>query len=638
MLRAVLVSAILILMPFKSFADVKLPALLSNNMVLQQQSDARFWGWAEPGEKINIQCSWAKEAFGPVEADKNGNWKIDLNTPKAGGPYEISIKGDNAIHLKNILIGEVWVCSGQSNMEMRLPHSTNGQEEVAKASYPNIRIFNVGVNYLPRPTEDVKGHWSECSSKTAAHTSAVAYYFGKKIHKEQNVPVGLIIAALGATPARAWTSGKTLLDKKMYVNEVKIISDKETIDKAKAKYKDEKTVWQEKIDQADPGMLGKWYDAQFDDSTWKTISLPSRIESSELGSYDGIVWYRKTLNIPAEWDGKNLTISLGRLDDRDETYLNGKKIGSVEGGQLSREYVVEGQLVKAGKNSLVVRIQDHGGAGGFMDKAKQMFLRSGKRTISLAGSWRYKAGSARSTWPGSPKGLPRINGRWPSALFNGMIAPLTSKTIRGAIWYQGENDVSGLIWYKPLFPNLIQSWRDAWGLGDFPFYHVQLPPYNYKHNNSALLREVQMKSLSMKNVGLAVTLDIGEYNDIHPRNKKDVGERLALWALAKDYGRKDIVCSGPIYKDMKVEGDFIRLHFDYVGSGLLAKNGHLTNFMIAGSDKKFLIAEAKIDKNTVVVLSDKVKEPVAVRYAFDNAGEPSLFNKEGLPASSFKTD
>jgi sialate O-acetylesterase len=255
--------------------------------------------------------------------------------------------------------------------------------------------------------------------------------------------------------------------------------------------------------------------------------------------------------------------------------------------------------------------------------------------------WKEAADKAKAEGtkePGRPRGLPRIGSRSPSALFNGMISPLTASTIKGVIWYQGENDVPGLVWYKPLFPNLIQSWRDAWDLGDFPFYHVQLPPYDYGRTNSAFLREVQMKSLSIKNVGIAVTLDVGDFKDIHPPHKKEVGERLALWALAKDYGQKDLVYSGPIYKSQKIEGRKIRLSFDYTGSGMVAKDGTLANFMIAGADKNFVSAKATIDKNTIVVSSDKVAKPVAVRYAFDNAGVPSLFNKEGLPASSFRTD
>lgn len=478
-------------------AEVELPALLSDGMVLQQQTDARFWGWATPGESVTVNASWEGSVSVAVTAGEDGKWKTTLKTPRAGGPFVVTVKGENAITLQNILIGEVWVCSGQSNMEFRLPHVEDGEQEVAEAEYPQIRYFNVSGAAPANPADDVKGQWVECDPKSAGGISAVAYFFGRKIHQELQVPVGLITPAMGATPARAWTSGKMLVEKNMYAHEVKIVSDQEYIEKAKAKYEAEMVVWQEAAEKA-------------------------------------------------------------------------KAEGAPE--------------------------------------------------------------------PGRPRGLPRIGARWPSALFNGMISPLTSSTIKGAIWYQGENDVSGVGWYRPLFPNLIQSWRDAWELGDFPFYHVQLPPYDYRSSNSAFLREVQMKSLAMKNVGIAVTLDLGDLKDIHPPYKKEVGERLALWALARDYGQRDLVHCGPIYQEMKIEGGKIRLSFDHTGSGLVAKDDGLANFTIAGADKKFVPGKAVIDGKAVVVSSDTVAEPVAVRYAFDNAGVPSLFNKEGLPASSFRTD
>ena len=478
-------------------AEVKLPAVLSDHMVLQQESDARFWGWAAPGEKVEVKGSWEEALSASVTAGDDGKWKTTLKTPKAGGPYTITVKGANSIQLENVLIGEVWVCSGQSNMEFRLPHATNGEQEVAEADYPQIRFFNVSGAATAHPADEVKGQWSECTPKTAGKILAVPYFFGRKIHTELNVPIGLVCPAMGATPARAWTSGKMLVEKDMYAHEVKIVSDKDYIEKGKAKYEAEMVTWEAAAEKA-------------------------------------------------------------------------KAEGAPE--------------------------------------------------------------------PRRPRGLPRIGARWPSALFNGMISPLTSSTIKGVIWYQGENDVSGLAWYKPLFPNLIQSWRDAWDLGDFPFYHVQLPPYDYGGSNSALLREVQMKSLSIKNVGIAVTLDVGDFKNIHPPHKKEVGERLALWALAKDYGQKGLVCCGPIYQDMKIEGGKIRLSFEHTGSGLVAKDGTLANFVIAGADKKFVSAKATIENMTVVVSSDTVAKPVAVRYAFDNAGVPSLFNKESLPASSFRTD
>lgn len=477
-------------------ATLRLPNFLASHMVLQRDAPIAIRGWGTGGEQVQVTLGKEKAS---AEVDKDGRWEVSLKPRKASAkPIELTVlSGDETITLTDILIGEVWVCSGQSNMEFRLMHAEGGKEAAAKADYPGIRVFNVSGAYTAHPAEDVKGQWVACTPQTAGGIYAVPYFFGRKLHQELDIPIGLIASAMGATPARACTSGKMLLEKNMYVNEVKQISDKETIERATAKYNADMELWQDAVKQA-------------------------------------------------EADGTKP--------------------------------------------------------------------------------------------PARPRGLPRIGARTPSALFNGMISPLTALKIRGVIWYQGENDVTGLPWYRPLFPNLIQSWRDAWGQGDLPFYHVQLPPYDYRHANSALLREVQMESLSMKNVGLAVTLDVGDFNDIHPPYKKQVGERLALWALAKDYGQKDLVYSGPIYKGMGIEGAAIRLSFDHVGSGLVAQDGELANFFIAGDDKQFVPARATIEKDTVVVASDDVANPVAVRYAFDNAGVPSLFNKEGLPASSFRTD
>ena len=425
-------------------AEVKLPAVLSDNMVLQQQSDARFWGWADPGEKVEVQGSWAKASSEPVTAGDDGKWKVSLKTPKAGGPYTIAVKGNNSISLKNILIGEVWVCSGQSNMEFHLPHATNGKQEVAEANYPQIRFFNVRGASSAHPLDDVKGSWYKCHPKTAGGIFAVPYFFGRKIHQELNVPIGLICPAMGATPARAWTSGKMLVEKNMYAHEVKLVSDPETIEKAKAKCEAEMEKWHKEIDQTDPGMVGKWNGVQVDESTWKKVKLPSTIETSESGEFDGMVWYRKTVALPSDWAGQEMTVSLGTLDDEDVTWFNGTKIGGLNDNKASRSYKIDGSLVKAGKNTIAVRIKDFGGTGGFMGKPDEMLLTSGDKKTVIAGPWLYKVGSKRSAWPGTPRGLPRIGSRYPSALFNGMISPLTSSTIKGAIWYQGENDVSGV--------------------------------------------------------------------------------------------------------------------------------------------------------------------------------------------------
>ena len=455
------------------FADVKVPSVISDNMVLQQKRKIKLWGWADPGEKIKVKASWQILFGKSTKADKDGKWKTAIKTPKAGGPYTITIQGDNKITLNNILVGEVWICSGQSNMEMGMTQINNTSEEIAQADYPNIRLFNVTNAISAEPLEDVTGSWLLCTPEAVTNHgeyggfSAAAYYFGRRLHKELNVPIGLLNNDWGGTPAEAWTSGRMLLTMPDFAEQVRQISNKDALEKTQ----------------------------------------------------------------PAV-----------------------------------------------------------------------------------------------------------IDAHTPTSLYNAMIHPLTPFAIKGAIWYQGESNAGAPTQYQMLFPAMIKSWRDVWGLGDFPFYYVQIAPFNYGEINSAYLREAQFMTLSTPNVGMAVTMDISNIHDIHPKNKKEVGERLALWALAKDYDQKDLVYSGPVYRSMEIEGNKIRLSFDHIGSGLMAKGGALTHFKIAGVDKNFVDAAATIDGDTIVVSSVKIANPTAVRFAFSNNDEPNLYNKEGLPASSFRTD
>ena len=651
-----LIAVLLITITASVFADVKLPAVVSDNMVLQQKSSATLWGWADPGEKISIKASW-QMFFGKktTKADKDGNWKVSIKTPKAGGPHTITIKANNTITLKNILSGEVWICSGQSNMEMGMTMINNPDEEIAKADYPSIRLFDVARAVSASPMKDVTGSWVECSPETAkTHGawrgfSATAYYFGRKLHKELNVPIGLITTNWGGTPAQSWTSGKMLLTMPDFAEPVKRLTDDDATKKAtqqyekdlvkwrKAKQQYEKDLakWRKDMESVDPVKTDKWFQPGLDESAWKSIELPVTFESSSIGDLGGTVWFRKTIEISDEMAGKGMSISLGPIDDLDVTYFNGTKIGGMNRWNQNRNYNINGKLVKAGTNTIAVRVHDTGGAGGFSGTAQQMYLQTGDEKISIAGPWIYRI-SAPQSIPKAPAAP--LNSSTSTSLYNGMINPLIPFTIKGAIWYQGESNVASAKQYQTLFPNMIESWRDAWGLGDFPFYYVQIAPFDYRGTNSAYLREAQFMTLSTPNVGMAVTMDIGDVRDIHPQNKKDVGERLALWALEKDYGQKDLVYSGPVYKSMEIEDSKIRLSFDHTGSGLMAKGDALTHFKIAGADKNFVDAVAAIDGDTVVVSSDKVPTPKAVRFAFSNNDEPNLCNKEGLPASSFRTD
>jgi sialate O-acetylesterase len=434
-------------------AAVKLPAVFGNNMVLQCDQSVPVWGWADKGEEVTVSVAGQTLS---TKTDDHGRWKLTLDKLAATGPLEMIVKGSsgNAITLKNVAVGEVWVCSGQSNMAMTVVQCNDAQQEISAADYPNLRMLTVSRAKAKQPADDFKGAWTPCSPKSVGGFSAVAYFFGRRLHKELNIPVGLIHTSWGGTPAEAWTSRKTL--------------------------------------EANPAL--------------------------------------KPL---------------------------------------------------ANKNS--------------------------------------------------------------SLLYNAMIAPLVPCAIRGAIWYQGEANIGRAYQYRTLLPAMIANWRADWGQGSFPFGIVQLAPFRYAKNNPtcyAELCEAQvLTAQKTPNTGLAVTMDIGNVKDIHPKNKQEVGRRLAVWALAEVYGKSDIVYSGPVYKSMAVEGDTIRLRFDHCGGGLAASDGKpLREFVIAGDDQKFVPAEATIDGETVVVRSAEVSKPVAVRYAWRDDAVGNLANKEGLPASLFRTD
>ncbi len=630
-----------------ALGDIRLPAIIGDNMVLQQGKVVPIWGWAEPGEEVMVSVSWHSMQWG-VKAGADGKWMFRMSCPEAGGPYEMTLKGKNTIALKNIMAGEVWVCSGQSNMEWPVAAAANGTQEVAAADYPNIRLFTVKKKIADAPEADCVGSWSQCSPPTVPGFSAVGYFFGRYLHKELDVPVGLINTSWGGTVAEAWTSGGALAKMPEFKAAVeRIAAAKADPEGAMKKYRDELEQWQKKVELV--GAEGKGcVEADFDDSGWSEMELPVLWEQGGLANFDGLVWFRKTVDVPEGLAGAELTLELGPIDDMDRTWVNGVKVGGhEEAGQWTtpRSYKIPSNVIKAGRNVIVVRVLDTGGGGGIYGKAEQLKLEAGGAAgeISLAGKWRYKVGYDLRKMPPQPQ-PPRWanNPNIPTVLYNGMISPLIPFAIQGAIWYQGESNAARAYQYRELFPLMITNWRQDWKTGEFPFLFVQLANFmavdaEPVESAWAELREAQLMTLKLANTGMAVIIDIGEAADIHPRNKQDVGRRLGLWALARTYGRR-VIYSGPLYKSMKVEGNKIVLSFDHLGGGLVAKDGGLKGFAVAGADRKFVWADARIEGRTVVVSSDKVAEPAAVRYGWANNPVCNLYNTEGLPASPFRTD
>lgn len=631
-------------------AAVRLPAVFSDQMVLQQRSNVTVWGWAEPGERIKVKGSWQRFGGASTVAAEDSRWKVRLKTPRAGGPHTLTVKGDNEIVLKDVLIGEVWVCSGQSNMEWMFSrmNTEEARHAVDTADFPNIRLFTVKQEFAEKPKADCSGQWQVCTPQTARDFSAVAFYFGRELHQKLDVPIGLINTSWGGTPAEAWTSAKALRAHGGFDEALDRLENPDAyLEAARKDYQQKLAEWENSLTEIDPGTKENFQHPLYDDSDWKTMDQPTPWTGTELEDIDGVVWFRRVTNLPPSWARNDLELHLGPIDDIDTVWVNGVRIATSTTWYKPRTYRLPAEVLRVGPNVIAVRVIDLHGEGGFCGKEDDMRIgppgADVKTCATVARTWKYKVSHVGAVPPPPPSPEDAINPNTPSVLFNGMLNPLIPFRIAGAIWYQGESNCDRAIQYRTLFPAMIRDWRAHWKQGDFPFYYVQIAPYSYGNSQaigSALLREAQLLTLkAVPNVGMAVTMDIGEENDIHPKNKRDVGKRLSLWALACTYGMDDIVYSGPLYRAMKVQGEAIRISFDYVGSGLVARGGPLTDFEIAGIDRKFVPANAEIQSdNAVLVSSPQVPNPVAVRYAFRNWAQPNLFNAEGLPASSFRTD
>ncbi|HLF93996.1 MAG TPA: sialate O-acetylesterase [Planctomycetota bacterium] len=633
----------LLLLPFPAQAGLRVAKMFGDHMVLQREIPVPVWGWAEPGEKVTVRMA---DQSAEAVADKDGKWTARIGPFKAGGPHTLTISGKATIDLRDVLVGDVWVCSGQSNMEWTVSGAMNAQREIGDARNPKIRHFAVPKSVQAAPLADLAGGaWQECRPETVGTWTAVGYFFARHLQEKLGVPIGLVHTSWGGTVCEAWTSGaalKTMADFRAKVEDIEASIDR--LPQLQREYVEKLVVWEKAFADLDEGAKKKWAEAIVDVSSWKTMTLPSAWENAGLPNLDGVVWFRKEVAIPATWTGRELTLSLGPIDDADETYFNGTRIGATSGWQAPRAYKVPGTLVKPGLNAIAVRVSDTGGGGGIYGKAEQMKLEGPGPAIPLAGAWPYAVGLDLAKAPPKPT-LPFANDpNGPTALYNGMIAPVIPYAIKGAIWYQGESNVGRARQYQTLFPTMIKDWRSRWGVGEFPFLFVQLAnflPAKAEPGESAWaeLREAQELTLGTPNTGQAVIIDIGDAADIHPRNKQDVGKRLAIWALGTTYGEK-AEYSGPLYASMAVEEGRVRVTFKHAGGGLVAKGGEaLKTFAIAGADRKWVWAEAKIDGDSVVVWSGKVAKPVAVRYAWaDNPDGCNLYNKEGLPASPFRTD
>ena len=653
---------------------LELNSLFSDHMVLQQKDSITFWGKSSPLTKINVITSWGEKSL--TESNKKGEWKLNILTPSAGGPYVIDVKtSKDKISIKDVLIGEVWLASGQSNMEMDFDYCCNTTDysefEMTTADFSQIRMFNVTKNIQSSPVNNLDGKWIKAIKDSIVNFSAVGYFFAKKLHNELKIPIGIINSSWGGTDIEAWTSNeklKTIDFMDSHLN---------SYEKFKTKYLESKKwfsqfhsiklpsdVWYLFLD--DPlGLPDSWKDIDFkdqkyinsnndDNANWRQISIPGTFDNVFLtNDFDGVILLKKTFNLD-EIIG-DYSVEIGEIIDMDFTYLNGVKIGSSLGkeSRITKSYKIDKNLLKIGLNTITVRIINQTKEG----KVGQIsLLNSLGNNKSLNGKWDYIVLAEiyndleNFKWPYLSFYLydndnidfskrPKVTNLSPnskSALFNAMINPLVPYNIKGTIWYQGENNVPRFKEYETLLPALIEDWRDKWN-NNFPFYYVQIAPYVDYKGLSSSLRDAQRKALKLEKTGMVVTLDIGEINDIHPSNKHDVGYRLAGLALKNDYNTK-ITASGPIYKNYEVKGKEIFIDFNSIGTGLVLNSNKESEFEIAGNNKIFYKAKAKIVGKRISISSREVVKPMYVRYAWSDVSIATLFNKEGLPASSFSTE
>ncbi len=618
--------------------------IFSDNMVLQRGISAPVWGWAKPGEIVTVRFA-GKSAVG--KADSEGKWTVKIGSFKEGGPYELAVlSASQKTILKNVLVGDVWICSGQSNMEMGIGNVDNAQAEIASATNNHIRLFSVPKTVSYSPLATVNGKWESCTPQTVAAGgwngfSAVGYFFGRELEKNLHIPIGLIHTSWGGTIAEAWTSGPALLKMDDFKKQVEQIEAMNAEPKITGMSLVQKMVaWYEKND---PGTSSHWEKNEADSSSWKTMKLPVLWEDAGLPNYDGVVWFRKEITLGAEAAGKPAMLNLGPIDDRDVTWVNGVKVGSADVYNVDRSYKIPAGVLKEGKNVISIRVLDTGGGGGVYGKPEQMTLvPNGGAALILAGDWHYNASAdliKTTSLPISTDNNPNVV----TVLYNGMIAPILPFGVKGAIWYQGESNAGRAFQYRALLPTMIRDWRARFEVGEFPFYIVQLANYQGRQTKPvddqwAELREAQSMTAKMVgNSAVAVTTDIGDAADIHPKNKQEVGRRLALNALALTY-RQKVEYSGPAFVSMSATDGAVHLKFSHIGTGMMTKGGKLEGFAIAGADKKFVWAEAKIVGNEVVLSSPDVKIPVAVRYAWHINPIGNLYNSDGLPASPFRTD
>lgn len=617
-----------------AFAKVSLPKFFSDHMVLQRDATITVYGWADAGKTIKVSFNNKNLE---VKSNSNGEWSVDFPAEKAGGPFEMKVSEENTIIFKDIYIGDVWFCSGQSNMGWKLEDALNGKEELAKASFEKIKLLQVSRTMAGTPQKDIeKGKWETCSPESGEGFSAVAYFFGRELFQKYNVPIGLINSSWGGTNIEAWMS-EDLMGK--HASAKKVIEEMKTIDFSDVmkNYKKDFQAWEEKADRLDVGTQQKWHEKTYNTSSWKPINLPVYWSKAKITPNDGVIWVTKSFDLTAkDLTSDDIVLSIGRVDNEDITYINGTKVGESKLKDLDRFYKIPKGILVAGKNVITIRVKNSGDIGGFRGDASSLHLKTASQKLSLAGEWKYEVGT---------KDIDEVPERqhptkYATSLYNGMVAPFFGIKIKGIIWYQAEANSKNAKEYATLFKEMISDWRKNWK-SDVPFIFAQLPNYANQNNRWITLRESQAKALELKNTGMTVLIDVGDDDNIHPIHKQVVGKRMAIVAESVAYGEKEIPASAPVFDSLKIEGNTVSVVFK---GGVFAKEfvkSNINGFMIAGNDKKFYPANAilQADGKTVKLTSSEIANPKEVRYLWEDApGKIMLYNANGLVTPPFRTD
>lgn len=615
--------------------------IFGDNMVLQRGKPNTLWGWSDPGDKITLTIA-DKTASAVAGADRR--WQVKIEPPPAGGPYTLRIAGHQTTELHNILVGDVWLCGGQSNMGLPLRFVQNSEEEIKAANYPDIRFFSVAQRVAYHPTQMVEGSWQAVSPTSADRVSAVAYFFARRVQQDIHVPIGLVIDAVGGTPAEAWASADAL--RPLHDFDVPLAELQRLASANSPEYGNFVMHW---YDEYDLGLKGNWAAATFDDSAWKSVPVPGGFAELGVPDQPAVVWFRREITLPDPLPAGRALLFLGSIERMDTVWINGAEVGGSAWVENPRVYFLHEGVLKPGRNVIAIRVLKTKPDGGFLGKPDVLHLLLGdKSTVPLAGLW--KAQLSVDARP--PHSLPLAYENWPvmpSVLYEGMIAPVAPLAISGALWYQGEQNSPRGYQYRRILPVMIADWRHSFAQGDFPFYIVSLPAFQHRSETPTTdewseTRESQaITAAAVPNTCLAITIDTGDPDNIHSKQKAPVGDRLARCALANYYGEHNVVYAGPTFASIEHLPGALRIHYTHTDGGLEVRpdqsgNNKLGEFAIAGDDRKWVWADARIEGDTVVVSSPSVPNPTQVRYAWQSNPLATLFNGAGLPAAPFRTD